>query len=306
MQNMTSIKLALFSLLTGCCTQLFGQTYINETARWEQYTSYYQSFQSNNYCSITYFISGDTISNGTFYYRLMRAADCTYINPNLDSLGNMFIDTSTYNDTVFSRYIRDANQTLYTYDAETNTETWVYRFNIIEPISIDSVISEVNGCGTYPEILAHDTVCIGNIPRKRWSLTQGVGAVQSFIEGVGPGSGLFGNICNTFCPECSAGLTRFMLNGDTLYSGSCTSTAGLPAMDSGLSNIAVDIQPGSFTIHSVSDVEVSLFSLDGRNVFKSNYQGNGTIYLNEFRPGIYLYRIQSKDAMQAGKFMHAN
>jgi hypothetical protein len=301
------MKLALLSFLAGCfCTQLLSQNYINETARWEQYTSYYQSFQSNNYCSITYFISGDTIANGTFYYRLMRAADCTYINPNLDSIGNSFIDTSTYNDTVFSRYIRDANQTIYTYDPETNTETWVYRFNITEPITIDSAISEALGCGTNPELLAHDTVCIGNIPRKRWSLTQGVGAVQSFIEGVGPGSGLFGATCNTFCPECGAGLTRFMLNGDTLYSGSCTSAAGLPAMDSNVSDIEVAIHAGSLRINAISEIEVSLFSIDGRIIFQSNYQSDTTIYLNEFLPGIYVYRIQGKDAMKSGKFIHSN
>ena len=301
------MKLALLSFLAGCfCTQIQAQNYINATARWEQYTSYYQSIQSNNYCSITYFISGDTIANGISYYRLMRASDCIFIAPNLDSLGNSYIDTSTSNLTVFSKYIRDANQTIYVYDAETNTESWVYRFNLNEPVTIDSAVFETTGCGTLPELLGHDTVCIGAIPRKRWSLTQGVGAVQSFIEGVGPGSGLFGAICNSFSPDLGAGLIRFMLNGDTLYSGSCTSTAGLPTMDSDVSEIEVAIHSGSLRINAISEIEVSLFSLDGRIVFQSNYQGATTIYLNELIPGIYVYRIKGKDAMKSGRFLHSN
>jgi hypothetical protein len=302
------MKLALFIFLTGCfCTQIQAQNYINETARWEQFTSYYQSFENNYNCYITYFISGDTVANGTTYYRLMRTSDCTYISPNLDSLGNSYIDTSTSNLTVFNRYIREAEQTIYVYDAATNIESWVYRFNLIEPISIDFAVNTAytpSGCGSIPELLAHDTVCIGSIARKRWSLTQGVSAVQSFIEGVGPGSGLFGPICNTFSPDLGAGLVRFMLNGDTLYSGSCSTSASLHDLDQ--RGIDVEIQAGSLKINSVSALDVSVFSLDGCLVFRSNYQGPTLIHLNQLTPGIYVYHLKGKDAIKSGKFVLSN
>lgn len=304
------MKLALLSFFAGCfCTQIQSQNYINETARWEQFTSYYQSFENNYNCSITYFISGDTIANGTTYYRLMRTSDCTYISPNLDSLGNSYIDTSTSNLTVFSRYIREAEQTIYVYDAATNIESWVYRFNLIEPISIDFAVNTAytpSGCGSIPELLAHDTVCIGSIARKRWSLTQGVSAVQSFIEGVGPGSGLFGPICNTFSPDLGAGLVRFMLNGDTLYSGFCSASAGFQDFDAGAHGIDVEMQGGCLKINSVSALEVSVFSLDGRLVFESNYQGSTVIQLNQLMHGLYVYHIKGRDAMKSGKFVHSN
>ena len=304
------MRLALLSFLAGCCcTQILAQNYLNETARWEQYTSYYQSIENNYYCSNTYFISGDTVANGTSYYRLMRSSDCTFISPNLDSLGNSYIDTSTSSLTVFSKYIREADQTFYAYDAETNTESWVYRFNLNEPISIDFAVNTEytpSGCSSIPELLAHDTVCIGSIARKRWSLTQGVSAVQSFIEGVGPGTGLFGAICNSFSPDIGAGLVRFMLNGDTLYSGSCSASTGFQDFDAGARGIDVENQAGSLKITASSALEVSVFSLDGRLVFKSNYQGSTIIYLSQFVHGLYVYHIKGTDAMKSGKFLASN
>lgn len=295
----TALFAAITMLLSGF--GLSGQQYLNETARWEQFTSYYQNPTSNSYCDIVYFIEGDSVINGLSYYRLMQASACRYINPNLDSLGNSIIDTTYSNTTAFSRFIRESARKFYSFDLETNSESWVYDFNITEPMPLTEAVSYVSGCSATPELLGHDTVCIGSIGRKRWNLTQGVGAIQSFIEGVGPGSGLFGATCNAFCPECGAGLIRFMLNGDTLYNGSCTIPAGFDLQTENQLPIRAIVQSGVLRFEP-SDIEsVAIYTTTGQLILRKNRINSATIDLEGYAPGIYIYSAATAHGTASGK-----
>lgn len=202
----------------------FSQNYLNETARWKQ-SFYYNGMTNSTYCISDRFFNGDTLIEGKNYFLLFQNEECIFTKYTFDSLGNPIITKDTTNNTIFITFIREENKRIYTRTLS-DAEVVRYNFDVPDNSPIDSVV-KINGCVSTGSvsILNHDTVCIGNIKRKQWTVSMSqYPLAQKIIEGVGPSSGFLAPVCRNGCPECGYSLLSFTLNGDTLYKGICIST----------------------------------------------------------------------------------
>ncbi len=209
-----------FALINWC----FSQNYLNETARWKQ-SFYYNGMTNSTSCISDRYFDGDTLIEGKKYFLLFYNDECIFTSFTFDSLGNPIVTKDTTNTISFITFIREENKRIYT-RAFLDAEVLRYNFDVPDNSPIDSIV-KFNACVSTGSvsILNHDTVCIGNIKRKRWKVSMSpYPLAQSIIEGVGPSSGFLAPVCRNGCPECSYYLLSFTLNGDTLYKGNCITT----------------------------------------------------------------------------------
>lgn len=207
-------------LLLFLSSSLIGQAYLNETAVWNQ-TSSYNGSQLSTLTHSHIQIVNDTLISDTSYFVLWRN-DTTIRNTyTTDSLGNQVTIKDTLTDLKSWLLLRESNHKWY---ARINgNDQWIYSFSFQPTVVIDSIVN-TNGCTQNEEIMVEDVdvVCLGNIARKRARLTPAnYPGANALIEGVGPSTGLLTPICRNGCPECNYYLNSFVMNGDTLYKGDC-------------------------------------------------------------------------------------
>ncbi len=279
-----------------------AQDYLNETARWTQTYSHY-SFDNFYNCNVVMYFDGDTTVNSLSYLKLYSINDCVYNQLMYDSLGEQYWDIDSTINTNFRGYIREQDQKVYMMDVNL-IESFQYDFGQPDFTSVDSVAG-YSGCwaGQAPLIMTHNTVCIGTIGRKRWSVsyTQYLKA-NYFIEGVGPSSGFLAPICGNGCPECGYSLSSFVLNGDTLYQGNCSIPAG----------ITEPVQSEPLIMQTSDALEIQYKDISRLDVFSANgsfvksvqpmEKDRLVIDFNGLANGIYIYYGNNNGRLVKGKF----
>lgn len=296
---MQRIILSIFMLFSF---NLIAQNYLNLTARWVQ-TFSYNGFTSSNSCRTTLFFDGDSIVDNLSYYKLFDSSICIATETQFDSLGEPFqvIDTSMF--TLFRGLIREENRKVYMMDLQEN-ELLRYNFGYPDFTSVD-LVAPYGTCqpANSVSITTHDTVCIGNIGRKRWRVSMSqYPLAQYIIEGVGPSSGFLAPICRNGCPECGYNLLNFVLNGDTLYQGTCSIPLAIAPENPEVEIIQTQ---NKLTVKSDGLIELEVYSINGSLLKRQSSQNYNQIdcSFSEFPSGIYLYRGNSKGKPFQGKFV---
>jgi hypothetical protein len=233
---------------------------------------------------------------------LFKETLCYFTQTQYDSLFQPYqlIDTSF--TISFHSLIREADKKIYRRDASFN-EYQQYNFGLPDMSPIDSVVSNSVCSLNSVYILDHDTVCIGNIGRKRWRVSQSTFPLAYYIiEGVGPSSGFFAPVCRNGCPECGYTLQSFTLNGDTLYHGFCEITAGIKPIDQ---HVKFGQDQNSIWFEIEDDSHIELYDLLGERKISQELKkaSRTSIPMVGFNNGIYLYRIVSGTQIMSGKIL---
>jgi len=277
---------------------IHAQTYLNETARWNQ-TYSWSGFDAHNSCTSVYYIAGDSVINDTSYYKVNLQSLCYYTHTVYDSLGNSSQVTDTNATDGFSILIRETNKQFIQRNGE--SENLLYNFELNDFSAIESA-TPYPSCGIGSvSLMTHDTVCIGSIGRKRWMISMSNYPLANyFIEGVGPSSGFRAPICRNGCPECGYGLTSFVLNGDTLYHGNCSIT-GIEET-SELSDFTFQYGMNNLCFQAKNLQWVELYSAAGlRTHIIQAIAGKVEINTNQLVSGVYIYRAWIDGKMRSGK-----
>jgi hypothetical protein len=275
-----------------------AQTYLNETARWNQ-TYSWSGFDAHTSCTSIYYIAGDSVINDTSYYKVNLQSLCYYTHIVYDSLGNglQVVDTNSTDD--LSVLIREYNKQFIQRSNE--SEYLLYNFELSDFTAIETA-TPYPSCGVGSvSLLTHDTVCIGSIGRKRWMISMSNYPLAFyFIEGVGPSSGFRAPICRNGCPECGYGLTSFVLNGDTLYHGNCSITGIEETKDLDDFSFHYGMNYLSFQAKDLHWVE--LYSSIGFRTHIIRAEG-GKVELNtnQMVSGVYVYGAWIDGKMRSGK-----
>ncbi len=289
-----------FALINLCKSQ----NYLNETARWKQSFHYNGATNSTSCISERYF-NGDTLIEGKKYFLLFYNDECIFTSYTFDSLGNPIIVKDTTNTSSFITLIREENKRIYT-RAFLEEDVLRYNFDVPDNSPIDSMV-KFNACGftNSVQILNHDTVCIGNIKRKRWTVSMSpYPLAQRIIEGVGPSSGFLAPICRNGCPECSYLLLSFSLNGDTLYKGNCLST-GFTL----LNDLEVKLYPNPFNeqINITVGKLVQYYTIEDLNGLEIDKEKVNSTNFNvenkNLSTGLYILKLYFDDGVSVKKIV---
>jgi hypothetical protein len=292
----------LFGIIILLCTNLSAQNYLNPTARWVQ-TFSYSGFTTNTTCRSTLYFLGDTTVNSLLYYKLFDNSECLVTTTQFDSLGEPFQVVDTNISTLFRGFIREESRKVYLLDINGN-ESMRYNFGYPNFTSVD-LVAPYGTCqpANSVSITTHDTVCIGNIGRKRWMVSMSqYPLAQYIIEGVGPSSGFLAPTCRNGCPECGYSLLNFVLNGDTLYQGSCE----IPLLvNQPKAEPSISQSETLFSVKADGLENLEVFSINGSLIahFNSNTNEQIDIPLSNFSPGIYVYRGSIEGVPIHGKFV---
>jgi len=294
MKKLFSLLLLVFAVNT------YGQTYLNESARWTQ-TFYYSGFTNSTNCNITLFFDGDSVVNGKSYWKLYDSSTCYLITTQYDSLGEQIQTIDTSESYLLRAMLREENRKVYRLNTD-GTEYWFYNFYQPDYALIDSV-AQYNSCtGGSVNMLIEDTVCIGNIGRKRWRVSMSqYPLAQYFIEGVGPSSGFLAPVCRNGCPECGYTLNSFVLNGDTLYQGTCSIVADVKEIEK---KIVLIQSPESLTFEGGNLEQISIYNLNLQLVAEQKYSANKmTFDISTYQNGVYLFSGIFEGKRINGKFL---
>jgi hypothetical protein len=287
---------------------LSAQNYLNQTARWEQYYNHYYFSVSQTHCDYIRYFDGDTLLNGQNYMILMSQESCQFLQQQVDSLGNTYYDTTFTDTLVLKAFLREANQRIYALFPGLTTEYMLYRFDFPDTTRIDSLVFQ-NQCSPFSPVyaLSHDTVCIGPIGRKRWQISYNTYySATSYIEGVGPNTGILTPICRNGCPECSHGLVRFIMNGDTLYQGECSIPPSPSGFDERLQKLEIRLNPQPATDRVMiespfENANLVLYDLYGKRLVSVPAIGRTfNMDTSVYPPGMYFIRL-SKGARYSSK-----
>ncbi len=292
----------ILSIFISFSFNSFAQNYLNQTARWVQ-TFYYLGFTTNTTCRSTLYFQGDTTVNNLLYYKLFDNAECLVTTTQYDSLGEPFQVVDTNISTILRGYIREESRKVYLLDYNGN-EAMRYNFGYPDFTSVD-LVAPYGTCqpANSVSITTHDTVCIGNIGRKRWSVSMSqYPLAQYIIEGVGPSSGFLAPTCRNGCPECGYSLLNFVLNGDTLYQGTCSIPLAIASENPEVEIIQTQ---NELTVKADGLIELDVFSINGSLLKHQSSQHNNQMNcsFSEFPSGIYLYRGNSNGKPFQGKFV---
>lgn len=299
-------KSHVFTLLTllAQSISLFSQSYLNPTARWDQRYAWY-GFQASNTCYNTYYINGDTLINDTSYYKIFSEGYCINAHMVYDELGNgSMVEDTSYFDQLYT-LLREENRRFYQKQGN-NPDYLLYNFEL-GASGNTTEFTPYPSCGmSSPSFQLQDTVCIGDIARKRWSISFSQYPMATYIiEGVGANSGLLGPVCRNGCPECSYSLLNFTLNGDTLYQGSCSMPLSLPAAPI-QEEVSWQQLPNEILCLSPTDGQLSLYTSDGRLVLQQKikaHQGAG-FRLDAQPSGAYIVRLDYAGNRSTMPFVH--
>lgn len=292
----------LLGILILLCTNLSAQNYLNPTARWVQRFNYY-GFTTNTACRSTLFFEGDTTVNNLLYYKLFDSSVCIVTSTQFDSIGEPFQVVDTNISTLFRGFIREESRKIYLMDNSGN-ESMRYNFGYPNYTSVD-LVAPYNTCqpANSVSIMTHDTVCIGNLGRKRWAVSMSQYPLANFIiEGVGPSSGFLAPVCRNGCPECGYELLSFVLNGDTLYQGTCS----IPLSINEHKSVPIITQTETlFSVKAEGLQNLEVFNINGSLMTSIKYSSNGQIDipLSSFSTGIYVYRAAIDGIPIQGKFV---
>lgn len=284
--------------------QLNAQNYFNETSRWQQHFQY-QNSSSLTHCNKTLYFDGDTVINEVSYRKLFADEVCIFSQFMWDEEEGTSI---WVDDTVHSinpvALLRESNKKVF-FLGEENNEYLRYDFGKPDYTNIDSV-DTYTSCGmpTSVQIMDHDTVCIGPIGRKRWTISPSqYPNAYFFIEGVGPSSGFLAPVCRNGCPECGFSLTNYVLNGDTLYQGTCSIPASIitkkpiqPLISQSANRFEIQF-PGIeiLTLYSGNGQFISTHKTDQKDVI--------TLPTDHLAKGVYIYHVSSNNNPIAGRFV---
>ena len=293
------ILLAIIHLITK---QIQSQNYLNETARWVQ-TYSWSGFTANTQCTTTYYFSGDSVLNDTTYMKLFQESLCYFTHTEYDSLFQPYQIIDTSFTTSFHSLIREADKKIYR-RSPSSSEYQQYNFSLPTMSPIDSVVYGSSCSMNSVYILDHDTVCIGNIGRKRWRVSQSTYPLAMYvIEGVGPNSGLFAPVCRNGCPECGYSLQSFTLNGDTLYNGICEISVGIKFTKQ---YVKYGQDHNSMWFDLEDDSSIEFYDLIGERKYHQEVkkESRTTISMEGLDNGIYLYRIVQGTQILSGKILY--
>ena len=296
----------LLGILILLCTNLSAQNYLNPTARWVQ-TFYYSGFTTNTTCRSTLYFQGDTTVNNLLYYKLFDNSVCLVTTTQFDSLGEPFQVVDTNISTLLRGYIREESRKIYMMDYSGN-ESMRYNFGYPDFTSVD-LVAPFGTCqpANSVSITTHDTVCIGNIGRKRWAVSMSqYPLAQYIIEGVGPSSGFLAPTCRNGCPECGYNLLNFVLNGDTLYQGTCSIPLSISQNNQSPIISQTEVL---FSIKAQGLSKLAIFSVNGSYIsdYRSNSEGQIDVPIASLAPGVYLYHGMVDGNPIQGKFVkHSN
>lgn len=290
----------IFILLSFLCLNAFGQNYLNETARWAQ-SYHYTGFTNTSSCITTLFFEGDSMHNSKNYFLLYDSTVCYLTSTEYDSLFEPYLVYDT-NVTVYLRkVIREENKKIISLEPN-ELEYVFYNFGLPDFTVIDSVAINSTCFGSQVSILNHDTVCIGNIGRKRWRVSMSqYPLAQYFIEGVGPSSGFLAPVCRNGCPECGYTLNSFVLNGDTLYHGTCSIVANVEEIEKEMKWIQT---PESLIFEGGFFEQISIYNLNLQLVATSKYSASKmTFDVSTYQNGVYLFSGIFEGKPINGKFL---
>ena len=292
----------LFGIIILLCSNLSAQNYLNPTARWVQ-TFYYSGFTTSTTCRSTLYFQGDTTVNNLLYYKLFDNSECLVTTTQFDSIGEPFQVVDTNISTLFRGFVREESRKVFLMDINGN-EAMRYNFGYPDFTSVD-LVAPFGTCqpANSVSITTHDTVCIGNIGRKRWMVSMSqYPLAQYIIEGVGPSSGFLAPTCRNGCPECGYNLLSFVLNGDTLYQGTCS----IPLSTIEPKSVPIINQTESIFSIKVDGLQsLDVFNLSGSLIAstKNSSSGQIDISLSSLSAGIYVYRAAIDGVPFQGKFV---
>jgi hypothetical protein len=295
------LKNLLFLLAFLSCFNVVSQPYLNQSARWVQKTEVTNSGYTT-FCSSTFYFVGDSTINSKVYMKLNEFASCYVLPPDYDSTFN---PPDTLDGTYLRALIREENKAVYILDFIDGTERILYNFGMPDYTSIELVVGN-SACQIEDSVLieTHDTVCIGNIKRKRWAIsTSPFPIAEYFIEGVGPSSGFLGGICGTNCQDCIATLLSFEMNGDTLYMDNCTSINAISKLDTKHSIKQLNNQ---IIIEGKGIAQLKMYDLS-HHLIMQQHNNNVSQVAADFTllpTGIYLYYGIASGVPFSGKFAY--
>jgi len=296
--NVNIMNKRLFIICLIFTLKVNAQNYINETARWKQYQSWY-GFGQSSLNNTEYYFNGDTTINGIYYYKMWSDLESNFTTYTYDSLGNPVTNTVTNSSTGLAGYFREQNKKFYLI-AYANPEVMLYDFDVAIGDYLDSIATN-SYCGlSHPVLMNLDTVCIGEIGRKRWGISFSTYPSATFyIEGVGPNSGFRASICRNGCPECGYGLNLFTMNGDTLYNGTCSIFPNDIDEIGRKTKLQIIAFEEELQIEGKDINEIYLFSSVGQivSVFTNLNSNRLSINTNNLQTGIYFIRAKLKNGI---------
>lgn len=241
--------------------------------------------------------------NDTNYYKIYRDGYCVSGNMVYDENGNgeMVYDTTYFDQ--FTILLREENKAFYKRELG-GFDNLMYNFNL-ESIGNTEEFNPYPSCGiSSPSYVLQDTVCIGSIARKRWSISFSQYPLANYIiEGVGANSGFQSPVCRNGCPECGYSLLNFTLNGDTLYQGACSMPLQVDELEEEDEVRWLQTNDEILCIPP-TDGELSLWTMDGKLVMKRKVvaQEAAGIQLDKHAAGNYIiHLICSEDISESRK-----
>lgn len=295
------MKILFTTCLLVISISSWSQQYLNQTAVWNQQFTL-EGPRTYQVTYTKYYMNGDSLYNGKLYYKVFAQTLTIVKQGKFDSIGQPIVVTDTFRSNQFSRMIREDNKRFMQIVAS-GDERQLYDFNLNVGDLAGKAAS--HSCTPANEVVLnrYDTVCIGGKARKRWWLNMvPFLSATALIEGVGPNTGIFNPICNNTCPECSYFLQSFILNGDTLYKGSCSGAVGIierkPQEEVQLAMLDDAIQ-----ISLTGNFNVDLYHISGALVYQAKAVEDKHLikYKGTLPAGVYLLQLHHGNTRYAKK-----
>ena len=296
------MKTLLTTLGVLCSIFSWSQQYLNQTAVWNQ-TFALSGPVTSQVSSTKYYIAGDSTYQGKTYYKLFNEVVTLITKKELDSIGQPIFVTDTLRVNELGKLLREENKQFIVLESN-GSEKVLYNFNLTLTDSLSKAVTEHICTGNAKVSFTKlDSVCIGNIARQRWTLSNVPGlSAFGIIEGVGPSTGFLTPICKIGCPECSYFLQSFILNGDTLYKGSCTGSVGIVERKP-QEQVQLAMLDDAIQISLSGNFDVALYHISGALVYQAKSVEDKHLikYKGVLPAGVYLLQLYNGSTPYAKK-----
>ncbi len=175
---------------------------------------------------------------------------------------------------------------------------YVFNNPFIDSLAADSLGVTVTNCDIY--YAGIDTAYIdsiwanGNTVNVIWNIVDSNGSnfdTTSYV--LNNGNGVYWLQLSVFCPNKSIG-EYFAVTEAIYFNNGLVSTAGISDYKQALFEVYPNPTNNQVTINfSGSDVELTVYDLQGKVVLKDNIQNQETISLENFERGVYLFNFKN-------------
>jgi hypothetical protein len=277
-----------------------AQNYLNHTSTWKELSASCGFDGTCWYVDYLITLPGDTVINGTNYYK--AKSEGTITTWDLD--GDTIVSIVTFSPP--HQFIREEQRKFYRYHTSAGYDILLADFNLmVGDTAVDDQCSDA-------EIVDHiDTLYLGNIPRKRFHFNPNGSFGTTLIEGVGSTKGLFSHPCQEIGIESGTAMLCYSQDGNTMQidsSADCSQTVSVSP--SNPYSLIVDHYPNPvvntlyLTIPSTNNKKhiIHLYDLQGNLHYSHSLRESQlSIDMSSLPAGIYILVINDSRSVVSKK-----